>query len=38
VVWTGQSTRHVREGVEPVLDQQGLRRALAGGKPHGILQ
>ncbi len=28
VVWTGQSTRHVRQGVEPVLDQAGLRRAL----------
>jgi hypothetical protein len=28
VVWTGQSTRHVRQGVEPVLDQVGLRRAL----------
>jgi hypothetical protein len=28
VVWTGQSTRHVRQGVELVLDQAGLRRAL----------
>ena len=33
VVWTGQSTRHVREGVEPVLDQQGLRRALLAVSP-----
>jgi len=27
VVWTGQSTRHIRQGIEGVLDQQGLRRA-----------
>jgi hypothetical protein len=33
VVWTGQSTRHVREGVEPVLDQEGLRRALLAVSP-----
>ena len=33
VVWTGQSTRHVREGVEPVLDQDGLRRALLAVSP-----
>jgi hypothetical protein len=28
VVWTGQSTRHVRQSVEPELNQAGLRRAL----------
>jgi len=33
VVWTGQSTRHVRQGVEPVLDQDGLRRALLAVSP-----
>ena len=33
MVWTGQSTRHVREGVEPVLDQEGLRRALLAVSP-----
>jgi hypothetical protein len=33
VVWTGQSTRHVRQGVEPVLDQAGLRRALLAVSP-----
>ncbi len=26
VVWTGQSTRHIREGVEAVLTQEELRR------------
>ncbi len=26
VAWTGQSTRHVREGIEPVLTQDELRR------------
>ena len=33
VVWTGQSTRHVRQGVEPALDQEGLRRALLAVSP-----
>ncbi len=33
VVWTGQSTRHVRQGVEPALDQAGLRRALLAVSP-----
>lgn len=28
VVWTGQSTRHVRQGLESAMDQQTLRRAL----------
>ncbi len=28
VVWTGQSTRHVREGIQQVLDQERLRKAL----------
>jgi hypothetical protein len=27
VVWTGQSTRHIREAIEPVLDRERLRRA-----------
>jgi dienelactone hydrolase len=27
VVWTGQSTRHVKAGIEPVLDVDRLRRA-----------
>jgi len=27
VVWTGQSTRHVRAGIEPVLDLDRLRKA-----------
>jgi hypothetical protein len=26
VVWTGQSTQHIRKGVEPVLTQEELRR------------
>lgn len=26
VVWTGQSTRHIREAVEPVMTQEALRR------------
>jgi hypothetical protein len=26
VVWTGQSTRHVRQGIEPDIDQETLRR------------
>ncbi|MFZ0961116.1 MAG: alpha/beta hydrolase family protein [Terriglobia bacterium] len=28
VVWTGQSTRHVRQGVEGDIDQETLRRAM----------
>ncbi len=27
VVWTGQSTRHIRAGIEPVLDRERLRQA-----------
>ncbi len=27
VVWTGQSTRHIKAGIEPVLDQDRLRQA-----------
>ena len=27
VVWTGQSTRHVKAGIEPVLDRDSLRHA-----------
>jgi hypothetical protein len=27
VVWTGQSTRHIREAIEPVLDRERLRQA-----------
>ena len=27
VVWTGQSTRHVRQGIEREIDQDGLRRS-----------
>ena len=27
VVWTGQSTRHVRAGIEPALDRERLRHA-----------
>jgi dienelactone hydrolase len=27
VVWTGQSTRHIREAIEPVLDVDRLRQA-----------
>jgi len=26
VVWTGQSTQHIRKGIEPVLSQEELRR------------
>lgn len=28
VIWTGQSTRHIREGVQQVMGQDELRRAL----------
>jgi hypothetical protein len=28
VVWTGQSTRHVRQGLEGTIDQDSLRRAM----------
>jgi hypothetical protein len=33
VVWTGQSTRHIREGIEQVLTQEELRRALLAVSP-----
>lgn len=33
VVWTGHSTRHIRAGVEEVLDQDQLRNALLGISP-----
>ena len=33
VVWTGQSTRHVRQGIERDLDQETLRRAWMGISP-----
>jgi hypothetical protein len=33
VVWTGYSTRHVREGIENVLDAAELRHALASVSP-----
>jgi len=33
VVWTGQSTRHIREGVEKVLTQDELRQVLLGISP-----
>ncbi|HWR35212.1 MAG TPA: abhydrolase domain-containing 18 [Clostridia bacterium] len=33
VMWTGQSTRHVRAGVEEVIDQDRLRRALLAVSP-----
>jgi len=33
VVWTGQSTRHVREGIQQVLDQERLRKALMAVSP-----
>ncbi len=33
VVWTGDSTRHIRAGVEPVLDQDQLREAFLGISP-----
>lgn len=33
VVWTGQSTRHIREGIEPVLDVDRLRQAWLGISP-----
>jgi len=33
VVWTGQSTRHVRQGIEGDIDQETLRRAWMGISP-----
>ncbi len=33
VVWTGDSTRHIRAGIEPVLDQDQLREAFLGISP-----
>jgi hypothetical protein len=33
VVWTGQSTRHIRAAVEEVMDQDGMRKALLGVSP-----
>lgn len=33
VMWTGQSTRHIREGIEAVMTQEELRRALLGVSP-----
>jgi len=33
VVWTGQSTRHIREGIQPVLNRERLRNALLGISP-----
>jgi len=33
VIWTGQATRHIREAVEPVISQDGLRAALLGISP-----
>ncbi|HYG98485.1 MAG TPA: prolyl oligopeptidase family serine peptidase [Terriglobales bacterium] len=33
VVWTGQSTRHIRQGLEGVLDQDRLRALWAGISP-----
>lgn len=33
VVWTGQSTRHVKAGIEPVLDLEHLRQAWAAISP-----
>jgi len=33
VVWTGHSTRHIRAGVQEVLDQDRLRKALLGISP-----
>jgi hypothetical protein len=33
VVWTGQSTRHVRESIQPVMDQDRLRKAFLAVSP-----
>ncbi len=33
VVWTGHSTRHIRAGIEQVLDQERLRKAFLGISP-----
>jgi hypothetical protein len=33
VIWTGQSTRHVREGIQQVLDQERLRHVLMAVSP-----
>jgi len=33
VIWTGQATRHIREAVEKVISQEGLRSALLGISP-----
>ncbi|HZU23175.1 MAG TPA: alpha/beta hydrolase family protein, partial [Terriglobales bacterium] len=34
VVWTGQSTRHIRAAVEPVIDRERLREAWLAISPH----
>lgn len=33
VMWTGQSTRHIREAIQQVLTQDELRKALLGASP-----
>jgi dienelactone hydrolase len=38
VVWTGQSTRHIRAGIEPVLDLERLRRVWAAVSPAHYFQ